>query len=74
MADGLYNFYGQSQPDVNFELKANSVRTTAKGERALLFKDGTKITITYPVYYMRGMLVSIMDAVIRRDAHLGHLD
>ena len=44
-----------SQPDVNFELKANSVRTTAKGERCLRFKDGSQIAITFPVYYMRGL-------------------
>lgn len=53
-ADGLYKFNGLSQPDVSFELKANSVRTTAKGERGIEFKDGTKIMIKYPVYYMRG--------------------
>lgn len=53
-ADGLYAFNGLSQPDVSFELKANSVRTTAKGERGIRFKDGTQILITYPVYYMRG--------------------
>lgn len=55
MTDGLYTFYGMSQPDVNFELKANSVRTTAKGERCLRFKNGSQIAITFPVYYMRGL-------------------
>lgn len=53
-ADGIYEFSGLSQPDVSFELKANAVKTQAKGKRRIIFKDGTKIEIEYPTYHMRG--------------------
>ena len=54
-ADSIYEFSGVSQPEVSFELKANAVKTQAKGKRNILFKDGTKIEIEYPVYHMRGI-------------------
>ena len=53
-AGGLYEFSGVSQPEVSFELKANSVKTVARGERRARFHDGGEIQIDYPIYYMRG--------------------
>lgn len=52
-AGGAYLFTGHSQPDVSY--KANAIKTTAKGYRAIDFRgDGTRIEIVYPSYYMRG--------------------
>lgn len=56
-AEGLYQFRGVSQPDVSFELKANSVRTIARGERQIQFADGGELQVEYPNYYMRGGLL-----------------
>ena len=53
-AGGLYEFSGESQPEVSFELKANSVKTVARGARRARFHDGGEIQIEYPIYYMRG--------------------
>ena len=53
-ADGLYEFSGSSQPDVSFELKANSVRTASRGSRSIKFHDGGEIGVEYPIYYLRG--------------------
>lgn len=53
-ADGLYEFSGSSQPDVSFELKANSVRTASRGTRSITFHDGGEIGVEYPIYYLRG--------------------
>mmetsp|Transcript_1426 Transcript_1426/g.4252 ORF Transcript_1426/g.4252 Transcript_1426/m.4252 type:complete len:430 (+) Transcript_1426:162-1451(+) len=56
---GAYLFTGHSQPDVSY--KANAIKTTAKGYRAIDFRgDGTRIEIVYPSYYMRGILYSDM--------------
>ena len=57
-----YRFSGVSQPEVSFELKANSVRTQAKGKRHLAFQDGTDIEIVYPTYYMRGLMLATFTA------------
>lgn len=52
-----YTFTGLSQPDVQY--KGSAVKTTAKGYRALQFpRDGTRIEIVYPSYYMRGIVTA----------------
>jgi len=58
--DGLYQFSGSSQPDVSFELQANSVRTAARGARSIKFQDGGEIGVEYPTYYLRGLLYTAM--------------
>ncbi len=64
-AGGLYRFTGHSQPEVSY--KANAIKTTAKGYRAIDFRDdGTRIEIVYPSYYMRGALLLLGLAVRAR--------
>ncbi|CAL5225287.1 g8086 [Coccomyxa viridis] len=52
--DGEYQYVGYSQPEVQY--KGNAVKTTAAGKRKITFRDGTVIDITYPKYYLRGIL------------------
>lgn len=54
--NGSYVFSGLSQPVVSFGVKNQTVKTVAKGYRAVAFPDGTKISIHYPAYYLKGML------------------
>ena len=58
--DGMYQFSGMSQPEVSFELKANSIKTLAKGERRIIFKNGVEIEIDYPSYCMRGPYLRLL--------------
>ena len=51
----MYIFSGLSQPAVSY--KTNAVKTTAKGYRAISFLDGSKISIQYPAYYLKGEMV-----------------
>ena len=53
-ADGEYHFSGYSQPEVQYKVQSNAVKTTARGKRRITFADGTVIEITYPHYYLRG--------------------
>lgn len=52
--DGLYSFAGQSQPSVSY--KTNSVKTMAKGYRVIDFRDGGRVEVHFPSYYLRGLL------------------
>ena len=49
-----FTFRGVSQPDVAFKLP--DVRTSAKGARTLTFADGFVVDITFPVYWLRGIV------------------
>ncbi|BDA40499.1 Oxysterol-binding protein-related protein 8 at N-terminal half [Coccomyxa sp. Obi] len=49
-----YEFAGYSQPEVQY--KGNAVKTTARGKRRVKFADGSMVEITYPKYYLRGIL------------------
>lgn len=54
MPDGSFVFRGLSEPTASFSGK--TVKTTAKGKRGVYFRDGSCIDITYPAYYLRGVL------------------
>lgn len=54
--DRLWEFDGSSEPLVSY--KGNSLKTKAKGYRILRFRDGSRIEILYPSYYLRGVLYS----------------
>ena len=54
-------FSGLSQPAVSY--KTNAVKTSAKGYRAVSFPDGSRITIDYPVYYLKGGLFAAFRCV-----------
>ncbi|GAB4822181.1 hypothetical protein N2152v2_009227 [Parachlorella kessleri] len=56
--NNMYMFSGLSQPAVSY--KTNAVKTTAKGYRAISFPDGSKISIQYPAYYLKGLLYTNM--------------
>ncbi len=56
-AGGSYSFQGYSQPEVQY--KGNAVKTFARGKRRVAFPDGTSIEITYPHYYLRGVLQAL---------------
>lgn len=49
-----FTFRGVSLPDVAFKLP--DVRTSAKGTRTLTFADGFVVDITFPVYWLRGIV------------------
>ena len=51
---GAYTFIGISQPEVGY--KGMDVRTTARGARRLAFADGGAISVTFPHYYIRGVV------------------
>ena len=51
-----YHFYGHSQPRVAY--KMNGITTSAVGERALEFLDGTHIKVTFPEYNIRNLVSS----------------
>jgi hypothetical protein len=43
-----------SEPIVGY--KMNSLKTKAKGYRVVRFRDGTKVEIFYPSYYLRNLV------------------
>eukprot|EP00887_Chlorella_sp_A99_P006233 scaffold3.g6233.t1 len=57
--DGAYVFRGLSEPTVSYKTSGGlSIKTVALGFRSLSFPDGTVIDITYPSYYIRGLLLN----------------
>ncbi|KAG1666917.1 hypothetical protein FOA52_005977 [Chlamydomonas sp. UWO 241] len=54
----MYRFVGLSQPSVTIMLKAYGFKTQAKGYRYVEFADGSRITIDYPAYVMKGVVYS----------------
>jgi hypothetical protein len=53
-----YRFVGLSQPNVSILLKHYGFRTIAKGYRYVEFSDGSRISIGYPAYCMKGVVYS----------------
>lgn len=53
-AHGRYYFHGVSQPSVTY--KANAIKTHGKGYRCVEFADGGVIDISFPAYYIKGLL------------------
>ena len=51
-----YYFHGLSEPAVAY--KANAIKTSAKGYRRIEFSDGSAIDMTFPAYYIKGLLYS----------------
>ena len=49
-----YYFHGLSQPVVGY--KANAIKTCAKGYRRIEFADGGAIDMTFPAYYIKGLV------------------
>lgn len=55
-AGGTYRFRGLSQPTVSIIVKHYGFKTVAKGYRYLEFRDGSRIDIHYPVYYIKDVV------------------
>lgn len=51
-----YHFYGHAQPGVQY--KMNGITTYSQGERAIEFKDGTHVRVTFPEYNIRNLVSS----------------
>ncbi|KAK9792709.1 hypothetical protein WJX73_008944 [Symbiochloris irregularis] len=54
----MYSFTGWSRPEVKY--KGNAIKTAACGRRSVSFPDGTQIYLTFPFYYIRGIMYTSM--------------
>ncbi|KAG7670021.1 putative Oxysterol-binding protein 9 [Nannochloris sp. 'desiccata'] len=52
--DNKFYFHGLSQPEVGY--KANAIKASAKGYRRIEFSDGGVIDMTFPAYYIKGIV------------------
>eukprot|EP00198_Chlamydomonas_reinhardtii_P009896 XP_001699233.1 predicted protein [Chlamydomonas reinhardtii] len=53
---GSYRFRGLSQPTVSIQVKYYGFKTVAKGFRYVEFRDGTRIELHYPQYYIKNVV------------------
>lgn len=53
-----YTFTGWSRPEVRY--KGNAIKTTACGCRSINFPDGSRVFLTFPFYYIRGIMYTSM--------------
>jgi len=53
-AHGRYYFHGIARPSLTY--KANAIKTQGKGHRCIEFADGGVVEVTFPAYYIRGLL------------------